>query len=87
MVVGVMPHLLQVVVLARNAQALLGVGRTRIFAGRIAQEDILELVHARVGKHQRGIPLDDHRCRGHDHMALALEEVQKGPANFIRFHI
>ena len=87
MVVGVVADLLQVVVLARHAQALLRVGRARILAGRIAQEDVLELVHARVGEHQRGVSLDDHRGRRHDHVALRCEEVQKGLTNFIRFHI
>ena len=70
-----MPHLLQVVVLARNAQALLGVGRTRIFAGRIAQEDILELVHARVGKHQRGIVFNHHWSRRHNLVTFTFEET------------
>ena len=86
-VIGVVAHLFEVVVLARHAQALLGIGRTRIFAGRVAQKDVLELVHARIGEHQRGVALHDHRRRRHDHMALALEEVEKGAANFIRFHI
>ena len=86
-VIGVVAHLFEVVVLARHAQALLGIGRTRIFAGRIAQKDVLELVHARIGEHQRGVALHDHRRRRHDHMAFALEEVEKGAANFIRFHI
>ncbi len=85
-VVGVMTHLLQVVVLARHAQTLLRVGRTGVFARRIAQENILELVHARIGEHQRGVVLHHHRRRRHDRMALALEEVEKGPADFIRFH-
>ncbi len=85
-VVGVVAHLLQVVVLARDAQTLLRVGRAGVFARCVAQENILELVHARVGEHERGVALDDHRGRGHDRVLLRCEEVEKGPANFIRFH-
>ena len=83
MVVGVVSDLLQIVVLARNAQAFLRIGRTRIFAGSVAQEDVLELVHARVGEHQRGVALDNHRGRRHDSMPFRLEEVEKGLTNFI----
>ena len=83
MVVGVVADLLQVVVLARNAQTFLRIGRTRILAGGVAQEDVLELVHARVGEHQRGVALDDHRGRRHDSMPFRLEEVEKGLTNFI----
>ena len=77
MVVGVVPDLLQVVVLARDAQALLRIGRTGILARGVAQENILELVHAGVGEHQRGVVLHDHRGRRDDRMSLALEELQK----------
>ena len=86
-VVGVVPHLFQIVVLARYAQAFLCVGRPRIFARSVAQKDVLELVHARIGEHQRRIALDHHRSRGNDLVSLAPEKVQKGLANFIRFHI
>ncbi len=73
--------------LARYAQAFLCVGRPRILARSVAQKDVLELVHARIGEHQRRIALDHHRGRGNDLVSLAPEKVQKGLANFIRFHI
>ena len=86
-VVGVVSDLLQVVVLARDAQTLLRIGRTGILAGGVAQEDVLELVHARIGEHEGGVVLDDHGRRRHDGVTLACEEVQKCLADFVRFHI
>ena len=83
MVIGVVADLLQVVVLARDAQAFLRIGRTRVFAGRVAQENILELVHARIGEHQRGVALDDHRGRRHDNVAFRFEKVEKSLPDFI----
>ena len=77
MVIGIVTYLLQVVMLARYAQTFLRIGRTRILARRITQKDVLELVHARIGEHQRGVALDDHRRRRNDVMALALEKSRK----------
>ncbi len=86
-VVGIVAHLLQVVVLAGDTQALLRIGRPRKLAGSVAEENILELVHTRVGEHQRRVALDDHRRRGDDGMALALEKIEKSLTDFYRFHI
>ena len=59
-VVRVLPHVVQVVVLAACADALLAVDRSfeGVEGGRGvggAGEDGLELVHARVGEQQRGV--------------------------------
>ena len=53
MVIGVLADVLEVVVLAAGPDALLGVGRPRVGARAPAQEDVLELVHPRVGEQQR----------------------------------
>jgi hypothetical protein len=49
------PHLLEVVVLAAGAHALLAGGRAHIVPPLLAEEGALELHHARVGEQQRGI--------------------------------
>ena len=61
-VVCIVAYLLQVVMLTRHTQTLLRIGYAREFAWRVTQEDILELIHTCVCKHQRWIILDNHRC-------------------------
>ena len=85
-VTAVVAHGFQVVVLAAHAQALLAVGGTGEFGGGIAQEDIFELVHARVGEHERRVVLDDHGGRRYNGVALGCEEVQVFLADFLRCH-
>ena len=82
-VVGIQPHLFEVGVLATHAQALLGVGHAAIFGRDIAQYDVFELVHARIGKHQCGVVLDHHRGRGHNLMVFRCEKVLEGLSNFL----
>ena len=72
--VGVMPHFLQVIVLATHAQTLLGVSHTRPFHWLVAEDDVFELIHARVGKHQRRVIFYDHGRGRHDVVSFALEE-------------
>ena len=86
-VVGVVTHLFEVVVLAADAQALLAVGGARPLALLVAKEDILELVHAGVGEHQRRVILDNHRCTRHHVMALTLKIIEECFAYFVRCHI
>jgi len=76
-VVGVAADFLEVVVLARDADALLGVGDA--LPGRLAgaEEDFLELVHARVREQQRGIRREHDGRRGHDLVPLRGEEVEE----------
>ncbi len=87
MMIRIVSDLLEVVVLARNAQTLLRIGHTGIFARGIAQKYILELIHAGIGKHQRRVVLDDHRRRRHDDMFLAFEKFEESPSDLIRVHI
>ena len=85
-VVGVVPHFLQVVVLAAHAQALLRVGTPAGLRVPEAQDNILPLVHARIGKHQCGVVLDYHRCRGHYLVSFRLEVFLERVADFICCH-
>ena len=84
--IGIMPHFIEVVVLARYAKTLLRIRHTGVFGRAVAEENILELVHAGVGEHQRRVVLYDHRCRRHDGMLLASEKIQKGLPYPVRFH-
>ena len=49
--IGVVTYFLKVVVLARNTKALLRIGSTAELLLNVAENDILELVHASVGEH------------------------------------
>ena len=69
-VVGVMPDLLQVVMLAAHAETLLGVGLPAALRLTIAEDDVLKLVHAGVREHKGRIVLDYHRSRRHYEMPL-----------------
>ena len=77
MVVGVVSDFFEVVVLSADAQAFLRVGRPLELRCGIAQEDILELVHAGIGKHERGVVLDHHGRGGDDRVPLGSEEIQE----------
>ena len=95
-VIGVQPHILQVVVFAAGADALLGVGG----AGRLAwdgagpfvhvrrafiEENGDELIHARVGEEQAG-GIGHQAGRRDNGVPLGFEEIQKGLPNFSRSH-
>ena len=60
MVVGVYANFFEVVVFARDAQALLRVSNSAVLWGLVTQEEVLELVHARIGKHEGRVVLDNH---------------------------
>jgi hypothetical protein len=79
-------HVLQVVVLAAGADALLARRRARVGPLVEAQEHVLELVHPGVGEQQRRVVARHHRARGHDLVALGREEVQEGRADLGGFH-
>ena len=74
-VICVEAHLLKVVVFSADTQTLLAVGDAGPLRGLVAEYDVLELVHAGVGEHKRGVILDHHRGRGDNLMAFALEEL------------
>ncbi len=70
-------HVLQVVVLAARAHALLR--RRRATGARaLAQEALLELAHTRVGEHQRLVRRSGHqRASRHARVPALLEEAQE----------
>ncbi len=72
----------EIVVLAAGAHAFLRSRGPVVVALFQAEEDVLELVHARVGEQQRGIVLRDERRRMHLAVSLLDEKVQKFSANF-----
>ena len=86
MVIGVMSYFFKVVVLAAHAETLLAVGRAAHLRRAVAQEDVLELIHAGVGEHQRRIIFNNHWCRRDDCMSLSLEKVKKFLTYFLRSH-
>ena len=69
--------------LATGADALLAGGGAGIVALLGAEEDILELVHARVGEEQRGIVGRHQRGRVHATVPLAFKKPQKVFPNLI----
>jgi hypothetical protein len=81
-VVGVAADFLEVVVLAADADALLGVGDALPGGLAGAEEDLLELVHAGVGEEQGGVGREDDGGRGDDLVLLRGEEVEERLADF-----
>jgi len=83
-VVGVVaPDGVEVVVLTRNAQALLGVNCAGVGAGFGAQEDVLKLHHSGVGEEQGAIPARDERGTGHDGVPALSEKVEERLTNLV----
>ncbi len=85
-VIGVLAHVLEVVVLAPRSDALLGVHRPfqtreRAVLTHIAEEDGLELVHPRVGEHQRRVVVRHRGRRWRKGVRLALEELDERSAH------
>ena len=85
-VVGVVAHLLEVVVLARDAQAFLRVGTAARFGVARTQNDVLPLVHARIGEHERGVVFHHHRGRRHDGVSFFLEKILERLSDFLCCH-
>ena len=75
--------LLEIVVLAAGAHALLRRRRATLAVRRIlhAEEDLLELHHAGVGEQQRRVVGRDERGAGADGVALPREIVEEAGAN------
>ena len=80
-VVGVPAHRFQVVVLAADAQALLGTGGALERGPLDSEEDVLELDHARVGEQQGRVLVRHQRRALHHRVGLVLEEVEEAVAN------
>lgn len=80
----ILAHILQVVVASSSPHTFLAVGHTSEachLASWIhsAQEDWLELVHARVDEEQSGVAAGPHRSGRHQAVAMAVsKEAQEG---------
>ena len=61
-VVGVVPHLLKVVVLAAHAEAFLCVRAAPWLRRPCPEDNVFPLIHTGVSEHQRRVVLDNHRC-------------------------
>ena len=75
-------YVFKIVVLASGAHALLRGCRPQVVALFEAEENVLELVHAGVGKEQRRVVGWDERRGVHLAVLLLNEEVQELAANF-----
>ena len=80
-------HVVEVVVLAAGAHALLGGGGAGVVARLAAGEHVLELHHAGVGEEQRGVVRRHQGRRGDAAVGALLEELQECFANLIRRHV
>ncbi len=76
-------HVFEVVVLASGAHALLRAGGAGVVALLGAQEDVLELVHARIGEQQGGVVGGEQRGAVHLAVPLLDEKVQKHASNVV----
>ena len=81
-VVGILPHILQVIVFAAGADALLRVRGTGGFPrrGPDTQEVRHKLVHAGIGEEQAGT-LRHQRCGGYNGVLLLTEKIKETLAN------
>ncbi len=68
--------------LAADADALLAIDGAGGFGLAAAKENILELVHARVGEQQRRVVQRCHRGTGDEHVVFRFEKVDKTLTNF-----
>src|SRR6185295_8287869 len=78
---------LQVVVLAARTHAALRGGGARVGALLLAEEDVLELHHARIDEQQRRVVRGHERTGGHDAVALGLEILEEARADLGGFHV
>ena len=76
----------QIVVFAARAHAFLRRGGAGVVALFEAQEDVLELVHARVGEQQSWIVRRDQRGTTHYAVAARGEEVEEALADVVTCH-
>ena len=77
---------LQVVVLATRADTALRGGRPHVRPSVGAEEDVLELDHARVGEQQGGIVAGHERAARHDLVPAAAKVLQEGPSKLVAVH-
>ena len=77
MMICIVSYLFQVVVFSGNPETFLRVRDTPVFGIDIPKNNIFELIHSCVCKHQRRIVLNHHGCRRDDSMSLTFKKIQK----------
>ena len=81
------PDVVEVVVLAADAHALLRRRGARVRALLLAEEHVLELVHPGVGEEQRRVVVRHERRARHERVAVLFEVLEETAANFARTHL
>ncbi len=76
-------HLFQVVMFPADTQTFLAIGHTSPFGRFVAENNILKLVHTRIGEHQCGIIFYHHRGRRNDLMPFAFEKLLERLTNLL----
>src|SRR5439155_12377256 len=76
----------EVVVLAAHAHALLRRGRALVVALLPAEKHVLELIHPGVGEEERRIVRRHERRAGHGAVLLALEKREKRRPDVLGLH-
>ncbi|HZV60744.1 MAG TPA: hypothetical protein VFF42_10395, partial [Candidatus Eremiobacteraceae bacterium] len=77
----------EVVVFAAGADTFLRGARAGVVAFFQAKKNILELVHAGVGKQQSRIAMRDERATAHTAMAFTFEKLQEHLTDFVAGHV
>src|SRR6187549_3084844 len=80
------PDVIEVVMFAADAHALLRRRRALVVASLLPQEQVLELIHPGVGEEQRGVVVGHERSAGDDAMPVPLEVLQERRANLLGGH-
>src|SRR5262245_65410775 len=86
MMIGISSHLFEIVVLPTHPDTFLGICRTNIITPAGAKKDILELVHARIGKKQGGVAMGDDRGTQNNPVSTLLKKSEKTRADFAGSH-
>ncbi len=73
--------------LAADPEAFLCIGDAAHVRCLGAKEVVLELVHARIGEHERGVILVDDGGGGHDFMLFGSEKIEVGLADLCCCHL
>ena len=77
-------NVVQIIVLAAGPHTFLAGHRAVIIPLLKPSENVLELHHARIGKHQRRVITRNQRRAFHHRMAIRLETIKKSAANIIQ---
>src|SRR5581483_1249767 len=85
-VVGISANFFEVVVLAGDPEALLGIHHARLARRFKAKKDVLKRNHARVREEQGGIAGWDERGARHNRMSTLSKKLQETVTNFLTSH-